>query len=42
MTTAQLDEHPEPDKATDEDTHAAGQTNEDVEDEGPGEEGDAE
>jgi len=32
MTTEQLEEHPEPDQATDEDTHAAGQTDEEVQD----------
>ena len=30
MTTEQLEEHPEPEKATDEDTHAAGETDEEV------------
>jgi len=42
MTTAQLEEHPEPEKATDEDTHAAGETHGEVEDEGPGEKEDGE
>ncbi|MBV8217154.1 MAG: NAD(P)H-dependent oxidoreductase subunit E [Solirubrobacterales bacterium] len=32
MTTAELEDHPEPDKATDEDEHPAGQEKEEVED----------
>jgi NADH-quinone oxidoreductase subunit E len=32
MTAEQLEEHPKPEKATDEDTHAAGETDEEVQD----------